>query len=372
MRSKLSAKFAKEFIDKVGLKHIEWFDEKGRNRTTGMKNAYLKEKRVNVCLEKDSCVYIPIQLGSEEVVYLVVPLKKNPSFDVESGETLRATLEHSLSYVVLNRSFSNPDLENDFLIDLVLRDKLQNKEQINERARLIHFDLNIERCLVFIDIRNFKSRTRNTQNKDKIQQSLKRIYQLLQESLETYNEYAFHLYDDKFVLLKEQSNKASFHEFLTELRERSIQELNLNLLFMISEPCLSTDDYFISFKKIHTFHQSYVKRETTQFIFEMKDYEIELLLLGMSEEAKGLFMHSKTNKLEWVNSKHADFIETFNLFFKCNLNTNDTADALYLHSNTIYYRIKKLSNLLEMDLFKPNDALRLYIALQFLTSDSEI
>lgn len=366
MVSKLSMKFTREFIDKAGLKNVEWFDASGKNMTTGIKNDYLRERKITACQENGHCMYIPIQLTHEENAYLAVPLKENPTFSVDSGEKFRKTLEHSLSYVELNRSFSNPDLENDFLIDLILRDKLKNKEQIIERARIIHFDLEIERQLIFIDIRNFKTQTRNTQNQDKIQESLARVYQLLQQSLATYNEYAIHLYDDKFMLLKEKAEKEEIHQLLTELRERSIQELNLNLLFIVSEPCSGTDDYFISFKKIHAFHQSYIKKKTTQYIFDIKDYEIELLLLGMSEETKALFMHSKTNILESVNKKHADFIETFKLFFKYNLNTKETADVLFLHSNTIYYRIKKLSDLLDMDLFKPNDALALYIALQLM------
>lgn len=366
MLSKLSKKFTKEFIDKSGLLNVQLLNVQSRNTVTEPEHPYLINEEREVCQKIGNDLYIPLCQDNQLYAYLKVPLSENSSFTVNKAEKLKDTLEHSLAYVELNRGFLHLDLENEFLIDLILRDKMKNQEQITERARIVHYDLEIERHLVFIDIRDFKKRTRERQNQNQIQEALKNLYQLLQKNIETYNEYAIHLYDDKFVLLKE--NRQDLHSFLNELRERTLRELHLNLLFIVSEPCVTTEDYYIAFKKMHTFHQAYIRKETTQSIFDIKNYEVELLLLGISPEAKELFLYSKVDILKSVSQRHLDFIKTFKVFFKCNLNTKAAASELYLHSNTIYYRIKKLSELLDMDLFKPNDALSLYISLQFMKS----
>ena len=63
---------------------------------------------------------------------------------------------------------------------------------------------------------------------------------------------------------------------------------------------------------------------------------------------------------EIFKSNH-ELIDTFIHFFKNNMDTKMTSKDLFIHKNTVYYRIKKLSDLVNRDLFLPYDSAFLFI-----------
>lgn len=357
MLSKLGVRFAKDLLTNLGIVNAEIIDAQSTNHT----NKRMRHKVAGTYYQTADSIYIPIHLEQNREVLTQIPLKDNPKFQMDEGLNLKKVLEDSLKYVEMNQRTLDLDLENEFLIELVLRNKLEDKEQIIERANSLNFNLNKARHLIFIDIRNFKNRSREKQQERKIRDSLINLHQLLQQNIATYDEYAFYLYDDKFILLKEETE--NLHEELEQLNELSLKTLNLRLLFIVSEPCLEAEDYYMSFKKIHAFHRSYISKETIQPIFDIDDYAIELLLLGVSEEAREIFLHGKIKKLLELQKEQPDLIATFKVFYKCNLKTKETADVMYVHANTIYYRMQKLSEYIDLDVFLLTDAQRLYMAL---------
>jgi len=58
------------------------------------------------------------------------------------------------------------------------------------------------------------------------------------------------------------------------------------------------------------------------------------------------------------------FMETLRNYFDTNLNTNETAERLYLHINTLRYRLKRIEELTNTSLQKMDDRCNLYIALK--------
>jgi carbohydrate diacid regulator len=58
------------------------------------------------------------------------------------------------------------------------------------------------------------------------------------------------------------------------------------------------------------------------------------------------------------------FLETLQAFFDNNMNITDTAKKIYVHRNTLLYRLEKIKQYTGLDPKKFGDALQLYIALQ--------
>lgn len=48
------------------------------------------------------------------------------------------------------------------------------------------------------------------------------------------------------------------------------------------------------------------------------------------------------------------------------MDTTSTASQCFLHKNTIYYRIKKLSEMLGKDLFLPYESTKVFLAINML------
>lgn len=68
--------------------------------------------------------------------------------------------------------------------------------------------------------------------------------------------------------------------------------------------------------------------------------------------------------LNRVDSK--ELVDTLRAFLDCNLNYNKTAQKLFVHSNTVRYRISKIQELGGIDLEDPIERLKLEIVLRFL------
>jgi carbohydrate diacid regulator len=58
-----------------------------------------------------------------------------------------------------------------------------------------------------------------------------------------------------------------------------------------------------------------------------------------------------------------ELLETLRTFFACNQSLNQAADALYIHKNTLQYRLKKIRDLTGLDPRHFTDAVQLYMAL---------
>lgn len=101
---------------------------------------------------------------------------------------------------------------------------------------------------------------------------------------------------------------------------------------------------------------------------EMVEYSmlgIERLLYEVDEDVLDMFMHDKLNNLHTLDQS---FIETLDCFIKLNKNHKQTAEFLHIHPNTLYYRLRKIEEVLEMDVDNEKEwidfviAFRLYVA----------
>ncbi|MEI3613657.1 helix-turn-helix domain-containing protein [Pseudogracilibacillus sp. SO30301A] len=108
----------------------------------------------------------------------------------------------------------------------------------------------------------------------------------------------------------------------------------------------------------------YAKRHQVQSV-EYAMLGIERLLFEVDEEVLEMFMHDKLYNLNLLDES---FIETLKTFIELNKNHKQTAEKLHIHPNTLYYRLRKIEEVLEIDFDNEKDwidlviAFRLYVA----------
>lgn len=131
--------------------------------------------------------------------------------------------------------------------------------------------------------------------------------------------------------------------------------------------------YSLPFHHLHQFNQSY------------KDCEIALAISGKDKECVS-FSHIEVKSLFYqVDADIADRFahrvlknfdeakaETLAAFFANNLNIQQTADALYLHRNTLIYRLKKIVEDTGHDPKNFEDALILQVALWIFQKEQRV
>ncbi len=87
-----------------------------------------------------------------------------------------------------------------------------------------------------------------------------------------------------------------------------------------------------------------------------------------TNEKERIFNSSYYQKL---NNLNLDMLETINTIFSSNLHLTDAAKELYIHRNTLVYRIDKIKNLIGLDIREFNDATYLKFLLILKTSEQK-
>lgn len=89
----------------------------------------------------------------------------------------------------------------------------------------------------------------------------------------------------------------------------------------------------------------------------------QLLLAISDNEAKRNYYNNILGILEQYDKNNkADYLEFLSTYLDCNCNINETADKLFVHRNTVVYKIKKISELLDCDLSEMEVRVELYLA----------
>lgn len=131
----------------------------------------------------------------------------------------------------------------------------------------------------------------------------------------------------------------------------------------------------INYPSIEMLSQAYVQAKKVTNLSERKGWEnilvqyrelgtYKLLLAVDNKEIIQQYYDDELGKLEeYDQSNGTDYLDFLNVYFYSNCNINDMADKLFIHRNTVVYKIKKISELLDSDLSDIEVRVRLYLAL---------
>ena len=77
-----------------------------------------------------------------------------------------------------------------------------------------------------------------------------------------------------------------------------------------------------------------------------------------------LYTLSIRSLVEYDHRNETNLVETLDCYFACNCNVSETAKALYIHRNTLIYRIDKIRSVLGRDLKDSEERLLLQLGLR--------
>lgn len=95
---------------------------------------------------------------------------------------------------------------------------------------------------------------------------------------------------------------------------------------------------------------------------------VERLLYELDQELLERFMNDKLHRLQSADST---LIHTLKQFIWSNRNQKQTAEELHVHPNTLYYRLKKVEELLEIDFSNEKDWIDFVVAFQIYVELNE-
>jgi len=102
-------------------------------------------------------------------------------------------------------------------------------------------------------------------------------------------------------------------------------------------------------KKVTGLHRHLGQKERIEAYREMGVYKL-LLAIDNPEIEREYWSETLGELVRYDETNGTDFVKTLELYLHCGGSVRETADALFVHRNTINYRIRKIEEILDCDL----------------------
>lgn len=257
------------------------------------------------------------------------------------GELVKMAAEMILQQAVLLDEMQWDQRLKEELVSQLLHETENLDAHYFERVKRLGIDLDIPRIVIILTVDDYS-----------------KVFKVIRERLEKDDLYV--MQPDQLVLLKKNSTNVV----------KEIEQLAAYLEKMHGDSCkFSIGSYHQSVKGIS---DSYGEAVLTSFvgtrldplktIYMYEDYKIPVFLaranqLGISE------IHSENYQHLIQQDKKGELIETLKAYIEENGDINKTTEKLFIHRNTLRYRLDKILEITGKDPRKVKDLLELYLSM---------
>ncbi|MBT2757782.1 helix-turn-helix domain-containing protein [Mesobacillus foraminis] len=166
-------------------------------------------------------------------------------------------------------------------------------------------------------------------------------------------------FNNEIVVLKEaDGNEMNVTPFLFRLQKSS----GNNVLIGSGSPARNIKEYNHSFQQAKRALMVGSKLHPEAPFYQYGKYRLEVMLAKMGEDEKDHTAFSFYEPL-LVHDKKGELVHTLEAYIKDGGELNKVADTLFIHRNTLRYRIEKISELTNKDPRNVRDLIDLYIAM---------
>src|SRR5690625_870858 len=281
-------------------------------------------------------INLPIKFQND--VIGVVGITGEPEKVKEFGSSVVMMTELMIEHIYVMSQSEWKQRTQEFLLEGILSDQLNNKK-IEQQCNLLEIDLTPPYSVFVFRLQQHK----------RPKSGFRIIYDTIEAILIT-NDCIYGFLDiETFVVLftnQAQKQKVIKEKLLTHLAKyykyiqvgmsgQNIVLNNVNNLYKVIIKIMENSDK----KEIFLYY-----------------YEVERLLFKINKNERDEY------KRRILNSINEVFIDTINVFFDNNLNISKTANCLYIHRNTLIYRLDRIQEETGYDPRNLNEAIILYLA----------
>ncbi|RCX18326.1 CdaR family transcriptional regulator [Anaerobacterium chartisolvens] len=171
--------------------------------------------------------------------------------------------------------------------------------------------------------------------------------------------------DENIVLIKEIKNNEDFKE-TDKIAQAIVDTLNtesmVKAMIGIGTAVDSIMDIGRSFREAQTALKVGAIFENDKYIINYNNLGIGRLIYKLPEQLCRLFL-KEVFKNGSFESLDAEYILTIQKFFENNLNVSETSRQMFVHRNTLVYRMDKIQKVTGLDITKFDDAIILKFAM---------
>lgn len=259
-------------------------------------------------------------------------------------------------------------LKNNFFADLIEK-RIESNQEVLSRANYYGLKENMSTicmtCIVDAQGENYEALQFYEKKVGELHHT---IYDQLEDEI-AHNEMNATLFTKEtyFVILLQYQN---YTEIETEEIQSFIEgakeniEGDFSVSFGISNPVQALAEIPVAYHEAVEAIQSGYELKQTSFVNFYKAREIEELLNMIPPKDSIAFYESTLKSLAYPQTKEdQELVKTIKVYLDCQCNISETSRILYIHRNTVKYRVKKTEEMLKRSFQDPTDSLRIRVAL---------
>lgn len=281
-------------------------------------------------------VNYPIIIDNE--VFGVIGITGNPETIMKYGFLASKITEIFIKEEQIMGHYESRKKMIQHLMNMCIYEKGANKEAIEHMMQRLHIKAGeLYQCIVvetskkyadFIEIEN-------------------RIYKLLGE----YNvELYMYNYPNHFIILIPKKRMTELKKLMPRLDEYDQRSIYCGI--GVPETLEHIKDAYDS----ALLALKYAKRNE-QFIVDSSELDIELILESLPKSTKDKYISTV------VGSLTEEEIELLNCYYECNMSLKETAERLFIHKNTVQYRLDKIQNKIGINPRNFKQSIRIYLGI---------
>lgn len=247
----------------------------------------------------------------------------------------------------------------------------ENIEYINKMLQYYGYNSDREHVIIVASVKN------------EIEQSEAKRYLVMQNIFLYYSTEFNKMFTNTIILLKGQEviflveiNKYNKDKIIKENIEQLIYSdkivldtiiNNNNISIGVSNNMKELSDFKVCYHNaLHTIKLN-IKTNNNSKIAFYSDFKIKKLFMHNDIDYLKLYVDEVLGPLMYYsNSSNQGFMETLQVYIKSNGNWSYTKGALFIHGNTLTYRLKRIQEILDLKLNNYEDRLKIQLSLEIL------
>ncbi len=265
-------------------------------------------------------------------------------------------------------------LQRDFVEDL-LDGKHEEEYTLVKRAREFGWDITQENMIMIVSIENFRDKISMVESEYEVQDIKKKIYNSIRHVLQHHAMQPILIQrKDRYIVFLCTSNcnsmmekKDTAYKVALEIQKAIASKFSyLDVVIGIGRPIKQVNKFKNSYDEAQKALQIGPILNNPSNTYYFDDLGIYRLLDSCSDvnAIKDFYTKYLGALVQYDENNTTQLLETLETYYSCNSNAVVAAEKLFLHRNTLNYRIKRIKQILELNIDDPEIKLCVYLALK--------
>ena len=296
-------------------------------------------------------VNLPIEFRNKIVG--VVGITGDPAEVYRFGTIIKMNVEVLLQQIHMSQQSQNRKIALEgWIMDLITPNDRSDK-RLKIMSQSLNINVDIKRVVLLVEIKELQwgDDTLNASLLQEVQECKERLLHEMKQLFSARTIYAYIENGTFFIAIPVPYGNDDEEMYLSKLAER-LEQLGHHYIIGGGTAGKGIRGYKDSYKQAQQCIQLMKKFKVKQSIMTIEQWGIMPYLDAIPDEVQEAYIE---HYLPVNLSLNDEYVRTLEVFLACNLDVKETSSRLHIHRNTLFYRLDKLSQQLNLDYRKYND-----------------